>query len=99
MNACAAGLLLYSAVKRGIGEVDVFLAQTLLGQAQTFAEVSNLSKGLGTQCLQGFRGFFGVGENCADRPVFPPVLALQENVALYSARFISAHVDCQNRLA
>ena len=45
VDACAAGILLYSAVKGGIGEVDVFLAQTLFGQAQTFTEVINLSNG------------------------------------------------------
>ena len=60
-----------SAVEGGVGEVDVvLLGHAVLGQAQAFAEVSNLSKSLRTHCLQGFRGFFGVRENRGDKPSF-----------------------------
>ena len=46
-------------VEGGVGEVDVvLLGHAVLGQAQAFAEISDLSKSPGAQCLQGFCGFF-----------------------------------------
>lgn len=52
-----------SAVEGGVGEVDVvLLGHAVLGQAQAFAEVSNLSKSHRTLANAGFRGFFCVGK-------------------------------------
>ena len=48
-------------VEGRVGEVDVPGVHLLFAQAETLAEVSNLSKSLGTQCLQGFRGFCDAG--------------------------------------
>ena len=64
------GAVIGLAVKRGVHIVDVLFTQAVLGQTQSFAEVSNLSKSLRTHCLQGFRGFFGVRENRGDKPSF-----------------------------
>lgn len=48
-----------SAVEGGVGEVDVvLLGHAVLGQAQAFAEVSNLSKGHSALEPQGIPAFF-----------------------------------------
>ena len=58
-------------VEGWICEIDVVLfAQTILGQAQPLAEAINLSKSPGTQCLQGFRGFFSGLKNVRTDPAF-----------------------------
>lgn len=44
-------------IKGGVSEVHIFLVKLLLDQLDSLAEVINLSKSLGAQCLQGFRGF------------------------------------------
>lgn len=41
-----------------VGKINVLLIESLFGQLNGFAEVINLSKSPGAQCLQGFRGFF-----------------------------------------
>lgn len=50
-------------VEGRVGEVNIPGVHLFLAQAQTFAEVINLSKSPGAQCLQGFRGFFSGREN------------------------------------
>lgn len=56
------GAVIGLAVKRGVHIVDVLFTQAVLGQTQSFAEVSNLSKRHRTLANAGFRGFFCVGK-------------------------------------
>ena len=56
------GAVIGLAVKRGVHIVDVLFTQAVLGQTQSFAEVSNLSKSHRTLANAGFRGFFCVGK-------------------------------------
>ena len=61
-------LSLCSFVKSRVHIVDIFFIHFILGQPKALAEVINLSKSPGTQCLQGFQGFFGVRKNGVDKP-------------------------------
>ena len=61
-----------SYIKCRIKGIEVLGIQMILGDAQRFAEVINLSKSLGTQCLQGFRGFFSGLKNVRTAPIFCP---------------------------
>ena len=45
-------------VEGRIGKVDIFLVEPLFCQLNCLAEVSNLSKSPGAQCLQGVQVFF-----------------------------------------
>ena len=52
------GAVIGLAVKRGVHIVDVLFTQAVLGQTQSFAEVSNLSKGHSALEPQGIPAFF-----------------------------------------
>ena len=60
----------YSAVKGGVHVVDVFLAQTVLGQTKAFAEISNLSKAIEPFAPQGVCGFSADWKNVRTGPLF-----------------------------
>ena len=60
-----------SAVEGGVGEVDVvLLGHAVLGQAQAFAEVSNLSKGHSALEPQGIPDFSSGRKMGRTSPVF-----------------------------
>ncbi len=60
----------FLSIEGRVSKIDVFLIHALLGELDSFAEVINLSKSPGAQCLQGFRGFFGVGKTALISPYF-----------------------------